>query len=102
MQPAEIESVLAEEDRTMPDGTPVDVAAFAAECRAARSLPLARTVGMINSFTQCLAAPIANHDGLVEATICFVLPIDIADDKKARLETRLIEASTEISLVGWK
>jgi DNA-binding IclR family transcriptional regulator len=100
MTAAEIEAILGDEDRTMPNGDPVDIEAFAAECHASRNRPLAATVGMINSFTQCFAAPIINHDGLVEATICFVLPIDISDGKKAELETRLIEASRSISLAA--
>lgn len=102
MSLTEIESILGEEDRTMPNGAPVDVEAFAAECHASRNRPLAMTVGMINSFTQCLAAPIANHEGVVEATICFVLPIDISEEKRAGLESRLIEASRSISLTGSK
>ena len=100
MSLAEIESILGEEDRTMPNGAPIDIEAFATECHASRNRPLAMTVGMINSFTQCLAAPITNHDGLIEATICFVLPIDISEEKKTGLESRLIEASRSISLAG--
>jgi DNA-binding IclR family transcriptional regulator len=100
MSLAEIKSILGEEDRTMPNGAPIDIEAFAAECHASKNRPLAMTVGMINSFTQCLAAPITNHDGLIEATICFVLPIDISDEKRGELESRLIEASRSISLAG--
>lgn len=98
MSLAEIEAILGAEDRIMPNGSPVDVEAFTAECHASRDRPLAMTVGMINSFTQCFAAPITNHDGLVEATICFVLPIDIPEGKKSALTSRLIEASRSISL----
>ena len=98
MSKAEIEAVLEPEDRLMPNGEPVDIEAFAAECHASKDHPLARTVGMINSFTQCLAAPIINQGGQVEATICFVLPIDIAREKKQELESRLIDASKVLSL----
>lgn len=100
MSPAEIEAILGEEDRVMPNGAPVDVGAFIAECHASRGRPVAATVGMINSFTQCFAAPVINHEGLVEATICFVLPIDIPEEKKTALVARLIEASRSISLAG--
>ncbi len=94
----DIAATLEPEDRTMPDGKPVDIAAFAAECHAHRQRPFARTVGMISRFTQCLAAPVVNQTGLVEATICFVLPIDIPEEKVRRLETRLVEAADTISL----
>jgi DNA-binding IclR family transcriptional regulator len=97
----DIESILDSDDRTMPNGTPVDIEVFVAECHASRDRPLARTVGMINSFTQCLAAPITNHQGLVEATLCFVLPIDVPEERKFELESRLIEASKAISLAGY-
>lgn len=98
MSLAEIDAVLEPEDRAMPNGQPVDIEAFAAECRSHRGSPLARTAGMINSFTQCLAAPITNQSGSVEATICFVLPLDIAEQGKRDLEGRLIKASRTISL----
>lgn len=100
MSTADIESILEPDDRTMPNGTPVDIEEFAAECHASRNRPLAKTVGMINSFTQCLAAPITNHQGLVEATLCLVLPIDIPEARKFELESRLIEAAKEISLAS--
>lgn len=100
MTVGEIEAILGEEDRAMPNGAPVDIKAFAAECHASRNHPIAMTVGMINSFTQCFAAPITNQDGLVEATICFVLPIDISEGKKSALQSRLVEASRSISLAG--
>ncbi|MDW6024589.1 IclR family transcriptional regulator [Mesorhizobium sp. BAC0120] len=102
MSLAEIDAILDPEDRRMPNGAPVDLDAFVAECHACRDRPIARTIGTINSFTQCLAAPIINHSGSVEATICFVLPIDIPEEKKNDLEARLIEASKTLSLAGLK
>jgi DNA-binding IclR family transcriptional regulator len=97
----EIDELLEQEDRAMPNGEPVDIPAFVAECHAAKGRPLAMTVGMINSFTQCLAAPITSHNGLVAATICFVIPIDISGEKRSALESRLIEASKAISLTNY-
>jgi len=100
LQEPEIAAILEPDDRRMPDGKPVDIAAFAAECHAHQKRPLAKTVGMISRFTQCLAAPIFNQAGLVEATICFVLPIDIPEQKMRVLEARLVEASETISLAS--
>lgn len=96
----EIESVLEPEDRLQPNGQAADIAAFIAECQAHRKQPLARTVGAINNFTQCLASPLVNARGAVEATICFVLPIDMPEIERRRLEVRLIEAASEISIAA--
>ncbi|WP_274631374.1 IclR family transcriptional regulator [Arvimicrobium flavum] len=98
MSLSEIETVLDPEDRVMPNGQPVDIEAFAKECRRHRGVPLAKTAGMINSFTQCMASPLTDHSGAVEATICFVLPLDIAEQSKKELEARLIRASRALSL----
>lgn len=97
---AEIEAVLEPEDRLLPNGNALDVVSFITECHAHRGQPLARTIGAINNFTQCLAAPLINARGAVEATICFVLPIDIPDARRRTLETKLIEASKEISFAA--
>ena len=99
MSLAEIEAVLAPEDRVRPGGEAVDVAAFAEECRRHRGGTLAKTAGMINSFTQCMAAPLTDHAGVIEATICFVLPLDIADQRRLELEERLTRASRELSMI---
>ncbi|MCX8279220.1 IclR family transcriptional regulator [Phyllobacterium sp. 0TCS1.6C] len=96
----EIETVLEPEDRLQPDGQAADIAAFIAECHAHRKQPLARTVGAINNFTQCLASPLVNARGAVEATICFVLPADMPEAIRRTLEARLIEAANEISFAA--
>lgn len=99
MSRAEIDAVLDPEDRIMPNGQPVNLEAFTEECRRHRGGSLAKTAGMINSFTQCMAAPLTDHSGAVEATICFVLPLDIAEESRRELETRLIRASRELSMI---
>ncbi|NKC52287.1 helix-turn-helix domain-containing protein [Ochrobactrum cytisi] len=48
-------------------------------------------------FTQCLAAPLIDSRGYVEATICFVLPIDIPEARRRILESGLGEAASSIS-----
>ena len=95
----EIEAILEPEDRILPDGKALDTTAFIAECHAHLGQPLARTVGAINNFTQCLAVPLINPRGAVEATICFVLPIDIPEERRQMLEAKLIEASNSISFL---
>lgn len=93
----EIETVLEPEDRLLSDGSALDVPAFITECHAHHGKRIARTVGAINNFTQCLAAPLIDSRGNVEATICFVLPIDIPEARRRMLESRLGEAASSIS-----
>lgn len=64
------------------------------------STPSVHTVGAINNFTQCPASPLVNARSAVEATICFVLPIDMPKAVQRTLETRLIEAAKEISFAA--
>jgi DNA-binding IclR family transcriptional regulator len=56
------------------------------------------TRGLINSFAQCLAAPIHGVNGQVAATICFVLPIDLTDQQRTALEQHLIASSRKLSM----
>ena len=93
----EIEAILEPDDRVQPNGEATDIPAFIAECHAHRQRPLARTVGAINNFTQCLASPLINSRGAVEATLCLVLPIDMPENKRQSLEATLVEAAREIS-----
>ena len=95
---AEIDATLDSEDRIMPNGEPVDIKSFAEECQRHRGASMAKTTGMINSFTQCMAAPLTDQSGSVEATICFVLPLDIPESARVDLEERLIRTARKLSM----
>ncbi len=56
------------------------------------------TRGLINSFAQCLAAPILGVNGEVQATICLVLPIDVTDDQRTIMQDHLIASGRRLSL----
>ncbi|WP_370675146.1 IclR family transcriptional regulator [Pleomorphomonas sp. PLEO] len=98
MTPAEIEALVLPEDLVLPDKRLVKMEAFVADCIAARGSPIVATSGLINSFTQCLASPIYGVNGQVQATICLVLPMDIADEHRADLQEMLIASARKLSM----
>jgi len=100
MSSDEIRSLIQPEDLVLPDRRVVEIDAFIADCHAARGTSLVVTRGLINSFAQCLAAPILGVSGQVQATICFVLPIDVTDEHRATMQEHLVASSRKLSLPG--
>lgn len=100
MTPAEIAELIEPEDLVLPDGRVIDIDEFAADCIAARGKSIVVTRGLINSFSQCLAAPILGMSGQVQATICFVLPIDVTDEQRETLQQHLISSGRKLSMNG--
>jgi DNA-binding IclR family transcriptional regulator len=96
--PAEIRKLIQPEDLVLPDRRVVDIDEFVQQCIAARGAPIVITRGLINSFSQCLAAPILSVDGEVQATICFVLPIDVTEAQRTVLQEHLIASGRKLSL----
>ncbi|MBK8084167.1 MAG: IclR family transcriptional regulator [Devosia sp.] len=98
MTPAEIRDLIEPEDLVLPDRRVVDIEGFIVECLAARGKSIVITRGLINSFSQCLAVPILGMHGEVQATICFVLPIDVTDEQRAVLQEHLIASGRKLSM----
>ncbi|MGH6859406.1 MAG: IclR family transcriptional regulator [Phyllobacterium sp.] len=94
----EIRELLSPEDLILPDKHPVKIDEFLEACAEARGKEIIVTKGLINSFTQCLAAPIYSVNGKVEATICLVLPIDVAGEQRQALEAELIASGRRLSV----
>lgn len=94
----EIRELVQPEDLVLPDRRVVDIEAFIDDCHAARGAELVITRGLINSFAQCLAAPVRGVSGEVQATICFVLPIDVTEDQRTAMQKHLIASSRKLSL----
>lgn len=95
---AEIKHLITPEDLILPDGRNVAIDDFIADCRNAGGRKIVVTTGLINSFTQCLAAPIVGVRGIVEATICLVIPIDIGSERRTELEEQLAKAGERLSV----
>lgn len=100
LSPSEIRDLVQPEDLVLPDGRVVDIADFTGDCMAARDAEIIITRGLINSFSQCLAAPILGVNGEVQATICFVLPIDVTDEQRTVLQEHLIASGRKLSMHG--
>ncbi len=98
MTPGEIEALILPEDLVLPDKRVVDVNEFVADCIGARGSDIVATSGLINSFTQCFAAPILGVHGHVQATICLVLPLDIASEHRSELQQTLIASGRKLSM----
>ena len=100
LSPSEIRELVQPDDLVLPDGRVVNIDAFVEQCIAARGAPIVITRGLINSFSQCLAAPILGVNGEVQATICFVLPIDVTEAQRAVLQEHLIDSGRKLSMHG--
>jgi DNA-binding IclR family transcriptional regulator len=94
---AEIEALIAPEDLMLPDGRRIMIDDFIEAIAQSRKDGFCLTKGLVDAFTQCLAAPIYNAEGHVEATICLVLPIDLSDDQTAALRDRLLRSGQSLS-----
>jgi DNA-binding IclR family transcriptional regulator len=98
LTPREIRALIEPEDLVLPDRRRVDLDTFVEECAEARTAEIITTRGLINSFSQCLAAPVRGINGEVQATICFVLPIDVTDEQRLVLQERLIVSGRRLSM----
>lgn len=98
MTATEIEALIAPEDLILPDKRVVEMKDFVSDCIGARGSAIVSTSGLINNFTQCLAAPIYGVSGHVEATICLVLPLDVTDTQRSELQQALIASSRKLSI----
>ncbi|MEO6299237.1 MAG: IclR family transcriptional regulator [Paracoccaceae bacterium] len=98
LSPTEIRDLISPEDLVLPDRSVVDVEDFIQQCGAARGKDVIVTRGLVNNYSQCLATPIVDADGLVQATICLVLPIDVTDAERAVLQDQLIASGRKLSM----
>lgn len=93
----EILELLSPEELILPDGRRIDLDDFMEAIEKARHDGYCLTKGLVDTVAQCLAAPIYDADGLVEATICLVLPIDLSEEQTNALRDRLLASSRALS-----
>lgn len=94
----EIKALTSAEDLVLPNGRVLSLDEFVAQCHSASGMPSIVIKGIINSLTQCIAAPVFGLDGEVLATICIVLPIDAPQSHVIDCEKRLLASSRKVSL----
>ncbi len=97
MSAAEILGFIPEEDFKLPDGRVVEASTFVADIARARAEGSCMTNGLSDRFTCCLAAPIRDRRGIAVATLCFIVPVDSAAERKRELLDRLVDAARELS-----
>src|SRR5262249_25086684 len=98
MREEEIRGFVPEEDFRLPDGRRVSVPDFLADVALARRQGYSETSALADRFTWCMAAPLRERGGAVARTLCIVLPIDTAADRRASLLSLLLERARALSL----
>ena len=96
----ELWAFVPREDLRLPDGRVIGIDDFHRDIEEAQRQGYCITVGLADSFTQCMAAPVTDHAGRVVATICFMVPRDIAPKESRRLLSRLIASGRALSVFG--
>ena len=88
---------LPEGDLTLPDGRRLDFDAFHHEIEQATADGHCVTTGLVDSFTQCMAAPVKDANGQTIATICFVATASKTEDERQRLLGMLVASGRSLS-----
>lgn len=94
---AEIRAFIPADDFRLPEGRRLSVQSFLDDVAQARRDGFAETTGLASSFTWCQAAPIRGRDGLVDMTLCFVLPIDSDAEQRRRCLQLLLAQASQLS-----
>lgn len=93
----DIRALIPPEDFRLPNGTLLSMQSFLDDVSRAKRDGFSETTGLASSFTWCQAVPVYGRDGLVEVTLCFVLPIDSDPGQRARCLALLLEKSRALS-----
>lgn len=94
----EVRAFVPAEDYRLPDGRVIREADFLADIASARSLGYSETSALADRFTWCMAAPIRDGYGAIARTLCFVLPVDTPEARRADLLSLLRERAKSLSL----
>lgn len=94
MTQAEIQDFIPQEDFVLPGGRRIDPAAFYEELCRARRDGYCRTSGLVDDFTDCIAVPVRNADGVALACVC-VVSMGRRNDGEIRQLVGILQESTE-------
>ena len=95
----DIRMLVPSEDLVMPNGEVIGVEDFIASVGQAKSRGYCITSGLVDAFTNCIAAPIFGSDGHIAATLCFVVPVDTPDARCDALRNTLVQRGLAISTI---
>ena len=88
---------LPPEDLILPDGRQLEFDAFHHEIEQAGAEGFCVTTGLVDGFTQCMAAPVKDGNGQTIATICFVATTGKSDEERQRLLSMLVASGKGLS-----
>jgi len=94
----ELSAFVPEDDLRLPDGRVIGIDEFHRDIEEAQRQGYCVTAGLVDSFTQCMAAPVTDHGGRVVATICFMVPRDLAAKQSRRLLASLVASGRALSV----
>jgi len=79
MSRAEIVAFIPPEDFILPDGRRIDPDAFCDDVAAASAAGFCVTRGLVDDFTQCMAATVRDRRGMALGCMCLVVPATVPD-----------------------
>jgi len=98
LERSRIEAMISQEDLVLPDGRKIELDDFIDDIGKARVTGYCVTSGLVDAYTECLAAPVFSTPGKVEATMCLVVPIDTSQERTAELVALLRERAAQLSI----
>lgn len=100
MSDDEVRAFVPKEDYRLPDGRTIPEAGFLADIARGRQQGFSETSALADRFTWCMAAPLCDRAGTITRTLCFVLPVDTPEARRAHLLLLLREQAQTLSLAG--
>jgi len=97
MSDGDILRFIPREDFTLPDGARLSPELFLRQVRQARTQGLFSCDSVLDSFTHCFAAPVADERGRCLATMCLVVPREDAQKRHDVLALALVRHARLLS-----
>jgi DNA-binding IclR family transcriptional regulator len=98
LSPQQIQALIPSEDYVLPDGRVIDPDSFLKDIEQARAEGFCITTGLSDHFVSCLAAPIRNAGNITVATLCFITPVELAEERRQQLMALLLDGATRLSV----
>lgn len=100
LKDSEIRALVTSADLRPPRSAPVTLDSFVEAVDKARQDGFCVTSGLVDPFTQCIAAPVRDRLDRVAATLCFVVLVDTAPERIDMLRDTLIASAQALSLTA--
>jgi DNA-binding IclR family transcriptional regulator len=97
LSPQQIIDLIPPEDYVLPGGRVITPDQFLKEIVQAREADFYITTGLSEHFASCLAAPIRDANRIAVATLCFVTPVEVKEERRRELMALLIDGAARLS-----